>query len=1025
MTAIIKWSGHEARLLRQARRMSVREFAGHLGVNDAAVSNWERRGTQARLRYNTQQILDADLGQAPAEVQRRFVAALDAAGPPTVPAARQSDDQTVGKETLGTCSAARTRQLLDLMNAETPHPHYLAPTHATASLDGFIVSPSRVLVVQGPAGCGKTMFGRHAAAHLRGRADVQLHSAHAWGRRETDLAVEILRFGSCPAGPDALLTLESECGRLEQPMVVVVDAIGTHDELDGVAREIDRILRQVLDPRLRFLLLVRTPPGIDLSSHPVLAASTYESNPGGASSHGIDSWGLDDAAQVWDRSRSETAPAFRRLPKPIQELARLPLYLHLMLAADRDGPYPANPAMLLDFCSRAILRRTADDTPRQLDALTALAMSQLPDLTPGGPPPAGPREEEEEHPPLTRRNPGDRLDFAHDLMREYFLTRGAVRELVTANRAVELINFLNRLADAASASATARSVFGLLVHQLDAVERSVLVDAALSGAISTTTALPLLLESAMPGSGFTTAEVLRRCAQRCAQEDAPDLVHALMRNPAVIEALGGDFPRWLLGLLRRFRTAIWSDILTLIESRPDAALSQDLLGAAQFDNADEASFFARFCYLFAADELPPYADGLAGHSAWRVRAALADGLCDSRTRRTQHRQALMLALARDADYKVRAAAASAEPGLALELVGDENWHVRSCVLRGLMQGLTSTMTAGGGGTVEAVLAAIGADTSWRHAPFHSAVLANRLALAAGSHPSGPTEAALFGLLREIRTGWTSLPPAIHDQVIQHGHASTDPVARAEVLALDVHPPRETAELLGGDLRTRSSAYRRLRGARAVQVALDTTDLDHAIRVARAAASATLPLIEVGDPLIKAVGMAAVRAIKAAGDATVVVEMMSADWGRDQVVLAAEAGADVVLLIGPASVASVAAAVGAGRRLGVPIVLDVPPNVSSSWIRDMERAAVDGLAVTTNIDLGVGGVDPLAAARTLRAWTQLPVSVSGGFSPADNAALASPDWDILIVGRSVTEAVDPAAAAARFAQHVAAHHRGAR
>ncbi len=52
--------------------MSVREFAAHLGVNDAAVSNWERRGELARLRYQTQQILDVDLARSDQEVRERF-----------------------------------------------------------------------------------------------------------------------------------------------------------------------------------------------------------------------------------------------------------------------------------------------------------------------------------------------------------------------------------------------------------------------------------------------------------------------------------------------------------------------------------------------------------------------------------------------------------------------------------------------------------------------------------------------------------------------------------------------------------------------------------------------------------------------------------------------------------------------------------------------------------------------------------------------------------------------------------------
>ena len=189
----------------------------------------------------------------------------------------------------------------------------------------------------------------------------------------------------------------------------------------------------------------------------------------------------------------------------------------------------------------------------------------------------------------------------------------------------------------------------------------------------------------------------------------------------------------------------------------------------------------------------------------------------------------------------------------------------------------------------------------------------------------------------------------------------------------------------------------------------------------------MDFIEVGDPLIKTVGLVAVERIKRhVPDMAVVAEMMSADWGRDQVVLAAEAGADVVFLIGPATVASVSAAVGAGRRLGVPILLDVPTrHASQQWVRDMERAGVDGFAVTTNIDLGVGGRPPLANARVIRERTWLPVAVSGGFSASDHSIIESADWDILIVGRSVTEAVEPGVVANRLATLVHGRDEGTR
>ena len=74
---------------------------------------------------------------------------------------------------------------------------------------------------------------------------------------------------------------------------------------------------------------------------------------------------------------------------------------------------------------------------------------------------------------------------------------------------------------------------------------------------------------------------------------------------------------------------------------------------------------------------------------------------------------------------------------------------------------------------------------------------------------------------------------------------------------------------------------------------------------------------------------------------------------------------------------------------------------------MERAGVDGFTVTTNIDLGVGGRQPLSSARAIRDWTRLPVAVCGGLRATDPSTIASPDWDILIVGRGVADAVEPA------------------
>ncbi len=304
---------------------------------------------------------------------------------------------------------------------------------------------------------------------------------------------------------------------------------------------------------------------------------------------------------------------------------------------------------------------------------------------------------------------------------------------------------------------------------------------------------------------------------------------------------------------------------------------------------------------------------------------------------------------------------------------------------------------------------------WRNAPAEAARLRHRLLLLSGLGVTDDSTAlarALFGLLREIRTTWTAVPRPTLDRLIADGRRSPQWLVRREVAAVESITESDCGATGTQSGMAQREDFRRLRGRHAVQVALDLHDLDHALHVAEALAAAGVDFIEVGDPLIKQVGLQAVEKVKQAVGATrVVAEMMSADWGRDQVEQAAEAGADVVLLIGPATAASVSEAVEAGRRLGTPIMLDIPTlHASQQWVREMERAGIDGLTVTSNIDIGVGVGHPLARARALRSWSRLPVAVSGGFSMTDLPVLASHDWDILIVGRSITEAVRPTAAA---------------
>jgi formylglycine-generating enzyme required for sulfatase activity len=82
VTTVQRWSGGEVRALRHATRMSLREFAQHLGVSHRMVSKWEAGGERIQPRPVNQAALDTCLARAAPDVQTRFAAVVAASTPP-------------------------------------------------------------------------------------------------------------------------------------------------------------------------------------------------------------------------------------------------------------------------------------------------------------------------------------------------------------------------------------------------------------------------------------------------------------------------------------------------------------------------------------------------------------------------------------------------------------------------------------------------------------------------------------------------------------------------------------------------------------------------------------------------------------------------------------------------------------------------------------------------------------------------------------------------------------------------------
>lgn len=70
------WTGAEARALRGARRMSLVEFAAHIGVNPRVISRWEAGGSTIRPRPVNQAALDTILSRLRDDELVRFVEAI-------------------------------------------------------------------------------------------------------------------------------------------------------------------------------------------------------------------------------------------------------------------------------------------------------------------------------------------------------------------------------------------------------------------------------------------------------------------------------------------------------------------------------------------------------------------------------------------------------------------------------------------------------------------------------------------------------------------------------------------------------------------------------------------------------------------------------------------------------------------------------------------------------------------------------------------------------------------------------------
>lgn len=185
--AVQRWSGLEIRALRAALRMSVRQFADHLGVSPRLVSKWESGTTSPRPA--NQSMLDEALRLAGPEVEVRV-------------------EELLAVESRPSESASPLRQLpRDITD-------FTGRDDEVDRLVSLLGAPSdagvRVVAIHGPAGVGKTVLATHVAHRMRtafpdGQLYVNLRGTQAQRADRTDVIASFLNdLGWTAPVPDTL-----------------------------------------------------------------------------------------------------------------------------------------------------------------------------------------------------------------------------------------------------------------------------------------------------------------------------------------------------------------------------------------------------------------------------------------------------------------------------------------------------------------------------------------------------------------------------------------------------------------------------------------------------------------------------------------------------------------------------------------------------------------------------------------------------------------------------------------------------
>lgn len=179
-----RWTGAETRTLRHALRMSVREFAGRLGITDRIVSRWEAAGAAMVPRPVNQAALDTLLEGADSRSRDRFFGELSSGTIEGPAGSSESEDEVRRREFLQLAAVATTTAWIphavtagaasDIIGA------IAGPTAHYRRLEQSVPSAHLADVVRGHAAFAASLVQRHLPTGVGHAALSELAGFTAW-----------------------------------------------------------------------------------------------------------------------------------------------------------------------------------------------------------------------------------------------------------------------------------------------------------------------------------------------------------------------------------------------------------------------------------------------------------------------------------------------------------------------------------------------------------------------------------------------------------------------------------------------------------------------------------------------------------------------------------------------------------------------------------------------------------------------------------------------------------------------------